>query len=131
MPADRHPLDAPDAPDAVGPYRHAVRSGGLLFLSGQIPLDPATGELVPGGPGVQAERCLENLDVVCRAAGTTLVEGAVRIGIFCTDLAAFPEINAACERRFGVDPPARATVEVSGLPRGAHVEIEAVVAVDG
>jgi 2-iminobutanoate/2-iminopropanoate deaminase len=122
-------LNAPDAPPAVGPYSHAVIAGGLLFCSGQIPLDPATGELVDGGVGAQARRCLANLDAVCRAAQTTLRAAAVRLTIYTTDLSAFGEVNEACAEFFaGAELPARATVEVSALPRGAAVEIDAVVA---
>ena len=88
----REIVQAPGAPAAIGPYSHAVRAGGLLFCSGQIPLDPASGELVGETPAEQARRCLENLGAVCEAAGTTL-ERAVRVTIYMTDLAAFTEVN--------------------------------------
>jgi 2-iminobutanoate/2-iminopropanoate deaminase len=119
-----------EAPAAVGPYSQAVVTGApLLFCSGQIPLDPASGELIEGGAGEQTTRCLENLDAVCREAGTTLAS-AIRVGVFCTDLAGdWADVNAAYERFFADgQPPARAAVGVAALPKGARVEIEAVVA---
>ena len=90
----RDPVTALGAPDAVGPYSHAVRSGGLLFCSGQTPLDPATGKLVEGSVGDQTRRCLENLQLVCAAAGAELAD-AVRMGIYVTDMGTFPEVNEA------------------------------------
>jgi 2-iminobutanoate/2-iminopropanoate deaminase len=126
--AEREIVDSDGAPAALGPYSHAVRVGDLLFCSGQIPLDPASGELVGGSVSLQARRCLDNLAAVCEAAGTTLA-GAVRITIYMTDLAGFAEVNDVCAEIFATDPPARATVGVAALPRGAAVEIDAVVAV--
>jgi 2-iminobutanoate/2-iminopropanoate deaminase len=128
MSADRETVHAADAPTAIGPYSHAVRSGGLLFCSGQIPLDPVHGELVGSGAAAQARRCLENLEAVARAAGTTL-QRAVRITIYMVDLSAFAEVNEVCGEFFATDPPARATVGVAALPRGAAVEIDAIVAI--
>ena len=128
MSAARETIHAGGAPAAIGPYSHAVRSGELLFCSGQIPLDPASGELVLGGVSAQARRCLENLQAVARAANTTLAR-ALRITIYMVDLSAFAEVNAVCEEFFPVDPPARATVGVAALPRGAAVEIDAVIAI--
>ena len=130
MPSSRQSIFAADAPDAVGPYAHAVRAGGLLFCSGQIPLDPRTGELV--GPGVadQTGRCLENLAAVCHAAGATLGD-AVKLTIYTTDMSAFGEINEVYESFFESDPPARVAIGVAALPRGAKVEIDAVVAIPG
>ena len=130
MPADRTPITAPDAPAAVGPYAHAVRAGDLLFCSGQIPLDPRTGELVDGGVAEQAGRCLENLAAVCQAAGATLGD-AVRLTVYTTDMSAFGQINEVYESFFESDPPARVAVGVASLPHGAKVEIDAVVAVPG
>jgi 2-iminobutanoate/2-iminopropanoate deaminase len=127
MAVDRETVEAPGAPAAIGPYSHAVRVDGLLFCSGQIPLDPVTGELVGATPGEQARRCLENLDAVCMAAGATL-RRAVRLTIFMTDLAAFAEVNEVYASFFADDPPARVTVGVAQLPKGAQVEIDAVVA---
>jgi 2-iminobutanoate/2-iminopropanoate deaminase len=129
MQASRKTVTATGAPAAIGPYSHAVRAGGLLFCSGQIPLDPVTGELVGAGAGEQARRCLENLQAVCAAAGTTLAR-AVRLTIYMTDLERFGEVNEVYGSFFEADPPARVTVEVAGLPRGAQVEIDAVVALD-
>jgi 2-iminobutanoate/2-iminopropanoate deaminase len=130
MPDERRIIQTGEAPAAVGPYSQAVAvESRLLFCSGQIPLDPTTGELVEGGVGEQTTRCLQNLDAVCREAGTALAN-AVRIGVFCTDLTGdWADVNAAYERFFdGGEPPARAAVGVAALPKGARVEIEAVVA---
>src|SRR3712207_4801834 len=112
MPADRQTVDADAAPAAVGPYSHAVRAGDLLFCSGQIPLDPESGELVGVTPGDQTRRCLQNLQAVCEAAGTSL-DRAVRCTIFVTDLAgAWAEVNEAYGEFFASDPPARAAIGV-------------------
>jgi 2-iminobutanoate/2-iminopropanoate deaminase len=127
MSADRQPITAPDAPAAVGPYSHAVRSGNLLFLSGQTPLDPATGALVEGDVGEQTRQCLRNLEAVCAAAGASL-GNAVRCGIFVTDMATFAEVNTAYAEFFPDAPPARSTVGVAALPVSARVEIDAIVA---
>ena len=127
MPTTREPVTAPDAPEAIGPYVHAVRAGDLLFCSGQIPLDPRTGELVGATAGDQAGRCLENLAAVCAAAGTTLGE-AVKVTIYLTDMGDFQEVNAVYGSFFEKSPPARVAVGVGALPRGAHVEMDAVVA---
>jgi 2-iminobutanoate/2-iminopropanoate deaminase len=131
MDGARQTVTAPDAPAAIGPYSHAVRidprSGGLLFCSGQIPLDPVSGELVGASAAEQARRCLENLQAVCAAAGTTL-ERAVRVTLYMTDLERFGEVNEVYATFFAEDPPARVTVGVAALPRGAQVEIDAVVA---
>jgi 2-iminobutanoate/2-iminopropanoate deaminase len=123
----REVVTALGAPAAVGPYSHAVRSRGLLFCSGQIPVDPDSGELVGDSPADQARRCLENLSIVCAAAGTDLAE-AVRLTVYVTDMDAFGEINDAYESFFAGDTPARVTVGVARLPRGAKVEIDAIVA---
>ncbi len=128
MSADRETVHAAEAPAAIGPYSHAVRSGGLLFCSGQIPIDAASGEVIGGSAAAQARRCLENLDAVARAAGTTLAR-AVRITIYMVELGAFAEVNEVCAEFFPDDPPARATVGVAALPRGAGVEIDAVIAI--
>jgi 2-iminobutanoate/2-iminopropanoate deaminase len=126
LPDQREPVTAPDAPAAVGPYVHAVRAGGLLFCSGQIALDPRTGDLVGATPGEQAGRCLENLAAVCHAAGATLGD-AVRLTVYLTDMAAFSQVNEVYESFFESDPPARVAIGVAALPRGAKVEIDAVV----
>ncbi|MGH2905026.1 MAG: Rid family detoxifying hydrolase [Solirubrobacteraceae bacterium] len=128
MEGSREIVHAPGAPAAIGPYSHAVAAAGLLFCSGQIPLDPISGELVGETPAKQARRCLENLRAVCEAAGATL-ERAVRVTVYMTDLAAFAEVNEVYAAFFaGDDPPARVTVGVARLPKGAQVEIDAVVA---
>jgi 2-iminobutanoate/2-iminopropanoate deaminase len=124
---DRETVDAPAAPPAVGPYSHAVRFGDLLFCSGQIPIEPAGGELVGDTPAEQARRCLENLQEVCAAAGTSL-QRALRLTIYTTDLSAFADINDVYATFFVSDPPARAAVGVAALPKGALVEIDAIVA---
>ena len=130
MTGDRQVVQAPDAPATIGPYSHAVRAGGLLFCSGQIPLDPLSGELVGETPAAQAQRCLENLRVVCEAAGTRL-ERAVRLTVYMTDLGAFAEVNEAYGEYFPADPPARVAIGVAALPKGAQVEIDAIVALPG
>lgn len=121
-------VTAPRAPEAIGPYSHAVRCGELLFCSGQIPLDPATGELIGVSIAAQARRCLENLAAVCEAAGTTL-QRALRITIYLVELSGFAEVNEVCTELFAQEPPARVTVGVGALPRGALVEIDAIVAI--
>ena len=123
----RETVSAPQAPAAIGPYSHAVRAGELLFCSGQIPLDPASGELVGATAAEQARRCLENLRAVCEAAGASL-QRAVRVTVYMTDLQAFAEVNEVYAGFFSEQPPARVAVGVAALPRGAYVEIDAVVA---
>ena len=114
------------APAPVGPYAQAVIAGGFVFASGQIPLDPATGRLVPGEIEAQTERVLENLRAVLEAAGTSL-ERVVRASVYLVDLAVFPRMNAVYARYFTGDPkPARSTVQVAALPLGAQVEIDVV-----
>lgn len=127
MASERETVNAEGAPAAVGPYSHAVRFGELLLCSGQIPLHPQTGELVGSTAAEQARRCLENLAAVCEAAGTELAR-ALRMTVYMTDLAAFAEVNEVYASFFGEDPPARVTVGVAALPRGAQVEIDAIVA---
>ena len=130
MPDHRESINAPDAPAAIGPYVHAVRAGGLLFCSGQIPLDPRTGELVGGGAAEQAGRCLENLAAVCGAAGARLGD-AVRVTVYLTDMREFAAVNEVYASFFEHDPPARVAIAVAALPRGAQVEVDAVVALAG
>ena len=127
MPSSREVVTAPGAPDAVGPYSHAVRTGELLFCSGQVPLDPASGELVGDTPAEQAERCLRNLEAVCEAAGTEL-RRAIRCTVYLTDMGAFADVNAVYARFFDDEPPARVAFGVAALPKDALVEIDAVVA---
>lgn len=127
MSEQREIITADGAPAAVGPYSHAVASGGLLFCSGQVPFDPGTGELVEGGLGEQTARCLENLAVVCAAGGTRL-GAAVRCAIYVTDIRTFAEVNAAYGAYFADKPPARTLIGVAALPLGAAVEVDAIVA---
>jgi 2-iminobutanoate/2-iminopropanoate deaminase len=114
-----------NAPKAIGPYSQAVRLNGFVFLSGQIPLDPQSGELVTGSIQVQTARVLENLKAVLQAARLSF-DHVVKTTVFVKDLADFPHINEVYGRYFGTNPPARSTVEVSRLPRDARVEIEAI-----
>ncbi len=130
MAAHRESVTAPRAPEAIGPYVHAVKAGGLLFCSGQIPLDPATGDISGATAGEQAGRCLENLAAVCDAAGTSLGD-AVKMTIYLTDMGTFTEVNEVYGSFFETDPPARVAIGVAALPRGARVEIDAVVALSG
>jgi 2-iminobutanoate/2-iminopropanoate deaminase len=127
----RNVVSSPGAPKAIGPYSQAVQSDGgrTLWLSGQIPLDPATGELVEGDVAAQTERVMENLGAVLAAAGAGF-HHVVRCTIYLADLADFAKVNDVYARRFPRDPPARATVQVAGLPRGARVEIDAVAVLD-
>jgi 2-iminobutanoate/2-iminopropanoate deaminase len=123
----RQTITAEGAPKAAGPYSHAVKSNGLIFLSGQTPIDPNTGQLVEGSIGDQTRRCLDNLAVVAAAAGASL-EDAVRMGIYVTDISTFKEVNEAYGSYFPNDPPARSTIGVAALPLGADVEIDAILA---
>ena len=123
----RQPVTAPDAPKPAGPYSHAVRAGGLLFCSGQVPIDPSTGSLVEGSVGEQARQCLENLTTVCAAAGVKLSD-AVRMSIYVTDISTFSQVNEAYGAYFDADPPARTTIGVAALPGGAQIEMDAIVA---
>ena len=125
------PISSPGAPKAIGPYSQAVEARGArtLWLSGQIPLDPATGALVPGDVAAQTERVMENLAAVLAAAGAGFHD-VVRCTIYLADLGDFAKVNEVYARRFPRDPPARATVQVAALPRGARVEIDAVAVLD-
>jgi 2-iminobutanoate/2-iminopropanoate deaminase len=127
-PADRAAVSAAAAPAAIGPYSQAISHDGLLFCSGQLPLDAASGELVDESPGAETTKCLENLGAICRAAGTDLGR-AVRLTVYTTRLDAFAEINEAYAAFFDEVPPARVAIGVAALPKGAAVEIDAVVAV--
>ncbi|HLF69971.1 MAG TPA: RidA family protein [Actinomycetota bacterium] len=113
------------APEAIGPYSQAIRAGELLFCSGQVGLDPVTGELVEGGVAAQAERALLNLGAVLDAAGGNFND-VVKTTVFLTDIADFVEMNEIYARYFGIKPPARSTVAVRALPKGAVFEIEAI-----
>ena len=118
-------ISTPQAPAAIGPYSQAIRSGDLVFLSGQVPIDPATGELVVGDIAVQTERVLDNLAAVLGAAGCTFAD-VVKTTIYLVDLGDFQMVNQTYAKRFAAAPPARATVQVSALPKGARVEIDAI-----
>jgi 2-iminobutanoate/2-iminopropanoate deaminase len=125
---DRHIVSTDHAPAAIGPYSQAVRAGDLLFCSGQVALDPSTGELVKEDVEGQARRCLQNLTAVCEAAGASLAN-AVRCTVYLTDMGDFVRVNEAYEQFFESEaPPARVAVAVAGLPMGADVEIDAIVA---
>jgi 2-iminobutanoate/2-iminopropanoate deaminase len=118
-------ISTAEAPTAVGPYSQAIAAGPLVFCSGQIPLEPSTGTLVEGDVSSQTERVLQNLAAVLRAHGLGM-EHVVKTTVFMTDLARFGEMNAAYAKHFPVDPPARSTIQVAALPKGANVEIEAI-----
>lgn len=125
----RQPITTDQAPAAIGPYSQAVRSGRQVFLSGQIPLDPVTGQLVEGDIAAQTRRVFENIKAVCAAAGGSL-DDIARIGIYLTDLGDFAAVNAVMAEVFSAPYPARSTIQVSALPRGAHVEIDAILSFD-
>ena len=128
----RRVISTPGAPKAIGPYSQAIEARGArtVYLSGQIPLDPATGELVKGTIEEETERVMQNLGAVLAAAGAGFHD-VVRTTIFLADLADFAKVNEVYGRRFPSSPPARATVQVAALPRGARVEIDAVAVLDG
>ncbi len=123
-------LTTPDAPAAIGTYSQAVRHGDLVFLSGQIPLDPATMDVVDGGIEAQVRRVFDNLAAVCAAGGGGL-DDIIKLNVFLTDMGDFPVVNAVMGERFNEPFPARAAVGVAALPRGVTVEMEAVMAVPG
>lgn len=122
----REPISTPLAPAAIGPYSQAVRAGGTVYLSGQIPLDPASGELVQADIATEARRVFDNLRAVCAAAGGSL-DDVARVGIYLTDLSDFAAVNAVMADYFQAPYPARSTIQVSALPRGARVEVDAVL----
>jgi 2-iminobutanoate/2-iminopropanoate deaminase len=124
----RETVTAVGAPAAVGPYSHAVKAGGLLFISGQIPLDPDSGELVGDTAPEQARRCLENLSVIAAAGGCNLGEDAVKLTVYLTDIGAFADVNEVYADFFNDQPPARVAYGVAALPKGAQVEIDAILA---
>jgi 2-iminobutanoate/2-iminopropanoate deaminase len=122
----RRPVRTDSAPEPIGPYSQAVIADGVLYCSGQVPLDPSSGELIDGGIAEQARRCLENLDAVCLEAGTR-IDQAARIGIYVTDLSLFAELNEVYGEFFSEPFPVRTTVGVAALPKGALVEMDATV----
>jgi len=125
----RQAVSSDRAPAAIGPYSQAVRAGGLVFCSGQIALDPGTGELVAGGIGEQTRQVLRNLGAVLQAAGAS-PDDVVRTTVYLADLGDFAAMNAAYGEFFGQPAPARATVQAARLPRDARVEIDAIAVVD-
>ena len=131
----RQPIHSDQAPAAIGPYSQATRAdstsvSGMVFCSGQIPLDPATGELVEGDIAVQARRAFDNLRAVCDAAGATF-DDIVRVGLYLTNLEQFAAVNAVMAEYFQAPFPARSTIEVSALPKGAAFEVDAILALRG
>jgi len=118
-------ISTAEAPTAVGPYSQAIAAGPLLFCSGQIPLEPSTGVLIQGDISSQTKRVLQNLDAVLRAHGLAM-EHVVKTTVFMTDLGNFGEMNTVYAQYFPSDPPARSTIQVAALPKGANVEIEAI-----
>lgn len=127
MSQSRETVTANPGPPAAGPYSHAVKSNGHLFISGQVHLDPATGQLIDGSPAEKAKRCLDNLTIIAEAAGAKL-ENAVRVAVYVTDISVFAEMNEAYATYFPSDPPARTTIGVAALPMGAEVEMDAIIA---
>jgi len=126
----RQIINTEKAPAAIGPYSQAVRAGNTVYFSGQIPLDPATGDIVGAGDvEAQARRAFDNLKAVAEAAGGSL-DKVVRLGLYLTDLAEFAKVNAVMQDYFQAPFPARSTIEVSGLPKGANFEVDAVMVID-
>ena len=123
-------ISTEDAPRAIGPYSQAVRAGNFVFLSGQIPIDPATGNFVEGGVAEQTEQVLKNISAVLAASGTSL-ENVVKTTVFLADMNDFAAMNEVYGRFFKENPPARATVQAARLPRDARVEIEAIAELPG
>ena len=121
----RTPVKTDRAPGAIGPYSQAIKAGGFVFASGQIPIDPATGAFVPGGIAEQTEQVLKNLSAVLEAAGSSLSQ-VVKTTVFLADMSEFSAMNEVYGKFFTSAPPARATVAAAGLPRDARVEIEVV-----
>lgn len=122
----RQPIQTEKAPAAIGPYSQAVRAGQTVFLSGAIPLVPATGEVVEGGIDAQARRAFDNLKAVCEAAGGSF-DDIQRLGLYLTDLSQFAAVNAVMAEYFSAPFPARSTIEVSGLPKGVAFEVDAIL----
>ncbi|TDK23258.1 RidA family protein [Luteimonas aestuarii] len=122
----RHPIHTDHAPAAIGPYSQAVRSGNTVYFSGQIALDPATGDVVDGGIEAQARRAFDNLKAVAEAAGGSM-DDIVRVGLYLTDLSQFGAVNAVMAEYFAAPYPARSTIEVSALPKGVVFEVDAVM----
>ncbi len=122
----RQSIHTDNAPAAIGPYSQAVRAGNTVYCSGQVPMDPATGELVEGDIAVQARRAFDNLKAICGEAGGSF-DDIVRMGLYLTDLGQFAAVNAVMAEYFSQPYPARSTIEVSALPKGAEFEVDAVM----
>ncbi len=122
----RQSVHSDRAPAAIGPYSQAVRCGGAVYLSGQVPLDPATMELVEGDIATQTRRVFDNLKAVCEAAGGSL-DDIARVGIYLVDLGQFAAVNAVMAEYFAQPYPARSTIGVAALPKGAQVEVDAIL----
>jgi reactive intermediate/imine deaminase len=122
----RQAIHSDQAPAAIGPYSQATRAGDTVFFSGQVPIDPATGNLVDGDIAAQARRAFDNLKAVCEAAGGSF-DHIVRVGLYLTDLGQFAQVNAVMAEYFSQPYPARSTIGVSALPRGAAFEVDAVM----
>jgi 2-iminobutanoate/2-iminopropanoate deaminase len=127
---DRRAIETAGAPEPIGPYSQALVADGVLYCSGQVPLDPETGELIEGGIGEQARRCLRSLEAICAAAGAPL-EDAARMTIYLTEMESFPAVNEVYAEFFSEPFPVRSTVGVAALPKGALVEIDATVLLAG
>ena len=121
----RHAVSTGSAPKAIGPYSQAVKAGNLVFVSGQIPIDPATGEFVPGDVKAQTDRVMRNLTAILEAAGTSM-DAVVRCTVYLADMADFGAMNEVYAGYFSVPAPARATIQAAGLPRNVRVEIDVV-----
>ena len=126
----RQTVHTDKAPKAIGPYSQAVIHNGIAYLSGQIPLDPASGQVVQGGIAEQTERVMRNLEAVLAASGSSFRQ-VLKTTVFLADMAEFPKMNEVYAMYFPENPPARATMQAAGLPRGVRVEIECVAAVTG
>jgi reactive intermediate/imine deaminase len=125
----RTPIHSDAAPAAIGPYSQGVRAGNTVYLSGQTPLVPATGEMAEGDIEAHARQAFENLRAVCEAAGGSF-DNVVRLGLYLTDLSQFAKVNAVMAEYFSQPYPARSTIEVSGLPRGAIFEVDGIMVLD-
>ena len=123
-------IHSPDAPAAIGPYSQAIRTGDTLWMSGQIPLDPATMAIVDGGIEAQAARVIDNIEAVLKAAGGDL-DDIVKLSILLADLGDFAKVNDLMQKRFRQPYPARSTYQVAALPRGARIEVEAIAQLRG
>jgi len=125
----RQPIHSDHAPAAIGPYSQAIRAGNTVYLSGQTPLVPETGQMVEGDIEAQARRAFENLRAVCEAAGGSF-DQVVRLGLYLTDLADFARVNAVMAEYFSQPYPARSTIQAAALPRGAAFEVDGIMVLD-